>query len=64
VYGAFITHPRENTLEYDRDVVVVLSDWSNEDAKSILKNLRKDGDYYLYNAWAAWTTPTWITTPS
>lgn len=48
VYGAFIIRPRKKTLAYDRDEVLVLSDWSDEDAKSILKNLRKDGDYYLY----------------
>ncbi len=48
VYGAFIIHPKKRTLKYDRDLVVVLSDWSDEDARSILKNLRKDGDYYLY----------------
>jgi len=48
VYGAIVIHPKERKVKYDKDVVVVLSDWSDEDAKGILKNLRKDGDYYLY----------------
>lgn len=48
VYGAIVIHPRERKIAYDRDVVVVLSDWSDENADQILKNLRKDGDYYLY----------------
>lgn len=48
VYGAFIIHPREKKIDYDKDLVVVLSDWSDENATQILKNLRKDGDYYLY----------------
>ncbi len=48
VYGAFIVHPKKKTIKYDREVVVVLSDWSDENGESILKNLRKDGDYYLY----------------
>ena len=48
VYGAFIVHPKEKKFEYNKDLVVVISDWSDEDAKQILKNLRKDGDYYLY----------------
>ena len=48
VYGAFIIHPKKRTIAYDRDVVVVLSDWSDENADNILKNLKKDGDYYLY----------------
>ena len=48
VYGAFIIHPKKKEIPYDRDLVVVLSDWSDENADNILKNLRKDGDYYLY----------------
>ncbi len=47
VYGGIIIHPRKETLQYDKDVVVVLSDWSDENADQILRNLRKDGDYYL-----------------
>lgn len=48
VYGAFIIHPKERKIQYDKDLVVVLSDWSDENASQILKKLRKDGDYYLY----------------
>lgn len=48
VYGPIVIHPKKRTINYDKDLVVVLSDWSDEDAKEILKNLRKDGDYYLY----------------
>jgi FtsP/CotA-like multicopper oxidase with cupredoxin domain len=48
LYGAIIIKPRQKTIAYDHDQVVVLSDWSDEDANQIIKNLRKDGDYYLY----------------
>jgi len=48
LYGGIVIHPKKPTLLYDRDVVVVLSDWSDENAIEVLKNLRKDGDYYLY----------------
>ena len=48
VYAAFIIHPKKKIIQYDKDVVVVLSDWADEDANRILANLRKDGDYYLY----------------
>ncbi len=48
VYGAFIIHPKKKTIAYDRDIVVVISDWSDENADQILRNLRKDGDYYLF----------------
>ncbi len=48
VYGAIIIHPKKETYKVDKEAVVVISDWSDEDADQILKNLRKDGDYYLY----------------
>ncbi len=57
IYGAIVIHPKTETVRYDRDVVVVLSDWSDEDPEGILKNLRKDGDYYLYkkNSIRSWS---------
>lgn len=48
IYGAFIIHPKKETIKADKEAVVVLSDWSDENADQIIKNLRKDGDYYLY----------------
>lgn len=48
VYGAFIIHPKKKAFAYDKDAVLVLSDWSDENADQIIKNLRKDGDFYLY----------------
>ncbi|MBX2988839.1 MAG: multicopper oxidase domain-containing protein [Bdellovibrionaceae bacterium] len=48
VYGAFIIHPKKKAIAYDKDAVVVISDWSDENADKIIRNLRKDGDYYLY----------------
>lgn len=48
VYGAIVIHPKKEKFSYDREVVAVLSDWADEDPHSILANLRKDGDYYLY----------------
>lgn len=48
VYGAFIIHPKKKTIQYDKDVVAVLSDWSDENADQIIANLRKDGEYYAF----------------
>lgn len=48
IYGAIVIHPKKKTIQYDKDIVAVISDWSDENATQILKNLRKDGDYYLY----------------
>lgn len=48
VYGAFIIHPKKDVIKADKEAVVVVSDWSDENADQIVRNLRKDGDYYLY----------------
>lgn len=48
LYGAIVIHPKEQKIKYDKDLVVVVSDWTDENPSEILKNLRKDGDYYLY----------------
>jgi CopA family copper-resistance protein len=48
VYGAIVIHPKKETIKADKEAVVVLSDWSDENADQIIRNLKKDGDYYLY----------------
>lgn len=48
VYGAIVIHPKDKKVQADKDVVVVLSDWIDENPERVLKNLRKDGDYYLH----------------
>ena len=35
VYGSIVIEPKEKTLEYDTDLVLVLSDWTNEQPKSV-----------------------------
>ena len=42
VYGAFVIHPKKRALSYDKDAVLVVSDWSDENADQILRNLRKE----------------------
>ncbi|MBY0517969.1 MAG: multicopper oxidase domain-containing protein [Bacteriovoracaceae bacterium] len=48
VYGAIVIHPKEKKIKYEKDLVVVLSDWTDENPSQVLKNLRKDGEYYLF----------------
>ncbi len=48
IYGAFIIHPKEKKIKYDKDLVLVLSDWIDENPNQVLANLRKDGDYYTF----------------
>lgn len=47
VYGAIVIDPREpEPFSYDRDYVVLLSDWSDEKPENIFANLRKEGHFY------------------
>src|SRR5690606_37076749 len=48
IYGGIVIHPKNPSIKYDKYIVVVLSDWSDENPTDVLKNLRKDGDYYLF----------------
>jgi len=47
VYGAIVIDPREpDPVAADRDHVVLLSDWSDEDPHAIVRKLRIQADYY------------------
>lgn len=48
-YGAIVVHPKDGYQDdFDHDVLVQLSDWTDEDPLDVLKNLKKDGDWYAY----------------
>lgn len=48
-YGAIVVHPKDEYQDkFEHDVVVQLSDWTDEDPIDVLKNLKKDGDWYAY----------------
>lgn len=47
VYGTLVFHPKDGEkYKADREYVAVLSDWTNENPMQVLRNLKKDGDYY------------------
>ncbi len=46
VYGSIVIHPKEKTLDYDTDLVVVLSDWTNEKPMNVLRNLKRGNEWY------------------
>ncbi|MCJ8289664.1 MAG: multicopper oxidase domain-containing protein [Crocinitomicaceae bacterium] len=46
VYGAIIIKPKEKTFDYDYDLSIVLSDWTDEKPKSVLKNLKRGNEWY------------------
>ncbi|STQ08553.1 copper-resistance protein, CopA family [Enterobacter cloacae] len=50
VYGAIIIDAGEpEPFTYDREHVVMLSDWTDENPHSLLKKLKKQSDYYNFN---------------
>ncbi len=47
VYGALVIDAKEpEPFSYDRDYVVLLSDWTDEDPSRVLTKLKKQSDYY------------------
>ena len=50
VYGPLIIDAIEpEPFAYDRDYVVMLSDWTDEDPDRVLSKLKKQSDYYNYH---------------
>lgn len=49
-YGSIVIKPKTNDWDWqtERDYVVMFSDFSDEDASTILGNLKKSSDYYQY----------------
>jgi len=49
MYGAIVITPKDpDPVSYDREHVIVLSDWSDKKPENIYKNLKKMSDYYNF----------------
>jgi CopA family copper-resistance protein len=46
VYGSIVIEPKEKTLEYDSDLVILLSDWTNQKAMNVMRNLKRGNEWY------------------
>jgi CopA family copper-resistance protein len=46
VYGSIVIHPKEQLLEYDKELVLMLSDWTNEKPMNVLRNLKRGNEWY------------------
>ena len=55
VYGSLVIHPREGPEPVDRDYVLVLSDWIDEDPAEVMRLLKRGSGYY---SWKKGTVPT------
>ncbi|MBK3878356.1 multicopper oxidase domain-containing protein, partial [Pseudomonas stutzeri] len=50
VYGPLVIDAKDpEPFSYDRDYVVMLTDWSDEDPARILSKLKKQSDYYNFH---------------
>ena len=49
-YGPLIIDPKgEDPVKYDREYVVMLSDWTDENPDTVFSNLKQQSDYYNYH---------------
>ncbi|PHS31653.1 MAG: hypothetical protein COA95_05825 [Methylophaga sp.] len=46
VYGAIVIDPINDPVAYDRDYVIVLSDWTDDDPADVYATLKKQSHYY------------------
>ncbi len=46
VYGSIVIKPKNQKLKYDRDLVLVLSDWTDENPNEVLRTLKRGSDWY------------------
>ena len=50
LYGALVIEPRQpSPVEYDREHVVLLSDWTDRDPRQLFSKLKKQSDYFNFN---------------
>jgi CopA family copper-resistance protein len=46
VFGSIVIQPKEKTLDYDKELVLMLSDWTNENPHNVLRNLKRGTEWY------------------
>lgn len=46
VYGSFVIEPKEKTLDYDSDLVVMFSDWTDDNPMKVLRNLKRGNEWF------------------
>ena len=47
-YGSIIVHPKEEHIKIERDYVVLFSDFHEDEASTIITNLKRSPEYYIY----------------
>ncbi|MDD2724934.1 MAG: copper resistance system multicopper oxidase [Methylovulum sp.] len=49
LYGAIVIAPAQETLQAERDYIIQLSDWTDENPLAVFAKLKKQSDYYNFN---------------
>lgn len=45
VYGSIIIEPKEKKLDYDSDLIIMFSDWTNDKPMNVLRNLKRGNEW-------------------
>ena len=46
LYGAIVVEPKKKVHRYDHDIVLVLSDWTDENPNEVLRTLKRGSEWY------------------
>ncbi len=46
IYGSIVIEPKNEAPTWDRDIVLVLSDWTDEDPREVLRTLKRGSEWY------------------
>lgn len=46
VFGSIVIQLKEKVLDYDKELVLMLSDWTNEKPMNVLRNLKRGNEWY------------------
>ncbi|KUO68086.1 MAG: copper oxidase [Lutibacter sp. BRH_c52] len=46
VFGSIVIQPKEKKLIYDKELVLILSDWTNEKPMDVLRSLKRGTEWY------------------
>lgn len=48
VYGSIVIEPKEQSIKVDKEYVIVLSDWTDENPDEVLRTLKRGSEYYSF----------------
>lgn len=46
VYGAIVIEPKTKKIDYEHDLVLLLSDWTNDKPMNVLRNLKRGNEWF------------------